>query len=520
MRLVASNNERPNRRFVWISLSVLVAVVAALTLSFSRRVQTTAVTKPANVSRSYRDRSLLRPVIERPSERPLGIQGNVYGAGGEALSGATVFAATFDRAGNMPSQVGVTRSDSKGHFEIPLQPGTYQLNATMPGHGPTSITAQSGDTVSMVLPQSGVLQGHVLDERGRPVQGFTIDIVSVVPGDAPAPPPAWSKTFESADGLYRADQVPSWPVVVRAVADGRAPFVSTPFTLQPGDTRDLDITLAEGCTLSGKVRDAHGTPLGRVLVNVEERVTAGSATDPTFQTSTQAESADDGSFTLEHVPRRTVLVRGYDGDHAVTTTTVDVGECDEQTPVVLTMSAGGAVEGVARRADGTPLAGARVSLSDRSVGFVNTASDRDGRFRFDAISEGDMRLELEDGGQRAVTYVRVRNDETVTQDMTLFDRGNAELRGHVTAGGKPIAGARLLVASNHGRQQGIAMYFPVTGPDGGYHVESLPEGHYLVSVMSTMASRGVQVRGGEATFADFDAGFARGADEGRIGTRR
>ena len=73
--------------------------------------------------------------------------------------------------------------------------------------------------------------------------------------------------------------------------------------------------------------DKRGAPLPRVLVNAEERVTAGSITDPALQTATQAQSGDDGSFSLDHVPQGTVFVRGYDGDYAVTTLTVKVGDC-------------------------------------------------------------------------------------------------------------------------------------------------------------------------------------------------
>jgi hypothetical protein len=166
--------------------------------------------------------------VYRPVSAPaepgarLVIQGNVYGTNGETISGATIVADTFDQAGNIPSPVGDTKSDATGHFEIPLAEGTYQLNATMSGYGPSAITAQSGDTVSIVLPKSGVLQGHVKDSQGNPVQRFTIDLVSVVPGDAPAPPPIWSKSFEARDGYWKADALPAWPVMVRASAEARS----------------------------------------------------------------------------------------------------------------------------------------------------------------------------------------------------------------------------------------------------------------------------------------------------------
>ena len=508
-----SSHKTPKRSRAWVPLLTLaaaVAVAAAILWLFGAHGKPVAAARAAPAARSsYHNRALYRraPASGGGEARAadLAIRGNVYNSDGEVLAGASVVATTFDLAGNVPSPAGSAQSDAQGHFEIPLQGGTYMLNATLAGYGPSGSAAQSGDTVSLVMARSGVIQGHVRDERGQPVQHFTIDIVSVVPGDAPALPPAWSRTFDSHDGSYRADQIPIWPVVVRAVADDSAPGLSDLITVRAGETHDVDLTVAQGCTLSGTVVDKGGGPLSRVLVNAEERVTAGSAMDPTLQTSTQAQSDDDGKFTLPHVPKGTVLVRGYDGDYAVSTLTVEVEDCAKLAPVKLTMSTGGSLIGVARSADGAPLVGARLSITERSIGFVNTTSGSDGRFRFDMVPPGSVRLELEQDGKRAMRYVEAKSGQTVTADMALFGTGSGELRGRITAHDKPIAGARLMVASNHGRQQGIAMYFPVTGPDGSYRVPSIPEGSYLVSVMSTNSGRGVQVKSGEATTVDLDA---------------
>jgi protocatechuate 3,4-dioxygenase beta subunit len=511
MQPVTTKKVPPSRSRAWIPISlVAVAVALAGLLLWLLRAPAPAASAPraANAGTgSYRNRAVFRRA-SAPAEhgRRLVIQGSVYGATGETIAGANVVATTFDRAGNIPSPVGDVKSDPSGHFEIPLPEGTYQLNASMSGYGPSAITAESGDTVSIVLPKSGVLQGHVRDERGRPVQRFTIDLVSVVPGDAPAPPPIWSKAFESRDGTWRADQLPPWPVIVRASAEDHAPAFSLPIGAHAGETRDVDLTMTDGCTLTGTVVDKKGNPVSGVLVNAEERVSAGSAADPTLQTSTQAQSQDDGTFSLDHVPVGTVLVRGYDGDYAVSTTTVKISDCSKLAPVKLTMTTGGTVTGVARKADGTPIAGARLSVADRSIGYVNVVSGADGRFRFEAIPAGPVRLELEHEGQRAMRYLGLKDGETVTQDIMLLAGGNGELRGTVTAGKKPISGARLLVAANHG-DQGIAMYFPVTGPDGTFRVPSIPEGNYLVSVMSTTAAQGVVVHAGEVATADLDAGF-------------
>jgi len=490
-----------------MALTVAVAALILWLLRPTPRPDPTAAAPTAG-HRGYRNRSLLRRTsATAPAERATPtIHGNVYNGDGKVLEGVSVVATTFDRAGNVPAPVGTTKTDAAGRFDVALPPGTYQLNASLAGYGPTSITAQSGDTISMVLPRSGVLQGHVKDENGAPVRRFTIDIVSVVPGDAPAPPPVWSKTFQSEDGSYRADQVPAWPVIVRASADERAPGLSAPVAVGPGLTRDVDLTLSAGCTLTGTVQDKKGNPLPGVLVNAEERVTAGSASDPALQTATQAQSEGDGTFRIEHAPLGTLVVRAYDGDYAVTTATVVAEDCAKLAPVKLVLSKGGGISGVARGADGAPLAGARLAVTDRAIGYVNTSSDQEGRFHFDSIPPGDVRLEMEHEGQRAMRYVGIKDGETTTQDMILFGGGNGEVRGRVTAGTQPIAGARLLVASNHGQSAGIALYFPVTGEDGTFRIPSIPAGYYAVSVMSTTQGKGIKVEAGTPTTIDFDAG--------------
>jgi hypothetical protein len=70
-----------------------------------------------------------------------------------------------------------------------------------------------------------------------------------------------------------------------------------------------------------------------------------------------------------------------------------------------------------------------------------------------------------------------------------------------------------LVAANHGRTQGVGMYFPVTGKDGTFRVASLPEGAYLISVMSTPAGTGAQIKKDQTAEVSIDVAPMLGAGQ-------
>lgn len=510
--------KRPARRSGALAALAILLVAALAGLAFwlhrTRPAAREARSLSTPVRGTYKNRALV-PQAEAPAaEQALPtIQGNVYDTQGALLPGARVVALTYDTAGNMASPAASTEADAEGRFTLSLREGSYSLNVSLRGYGPTSVVAQTGDTVSAVLPRSGTITGHVVDEKGKPVKRFVLDVISAVPGDAPAPPPLWSRTITAEDGAFTADELPAWPVVVRASSPDFAPGYSRPIQLRPDDKQDLTLTLTEGCPLDGVVVDADGAPMAKVVVNAEERLTSGSYTDPAVQASLQALSGDDGRFHLDHVPRGTALLRGYDGDSAPSTVTVEVKECDKIAKVVLRMTAGGSLEGTARDADKKPVAGAKVTLAERSIGLVSALTDAEGHYRFDALPAGVLRLQLDHEGQSALRFAQIRDGMVAKLDVDLFPSGTGELRGKVLAGARPIAGAKLMVASNHGRTAGVAMYFPVTGADGSYRLTALPAGAYIVTVMSTPEGRGFEVKKDETTTIDLDVAFVPGAPD-------
>ncbi|WP_237244869.1 MULTISPECIES: collagen binding domain-containing protein [Sorangium] len=505
----STSQRTPSRRPLWIAVGLLLAALAGVSVFLALRPsgeQTAGGKAPAagvEKRARYRNRALLGGAApaERPQARPT-ISGHVYSTDGSVIAGVTVVASTFEVAGNVLSTAGSVKSDDGGRFELALPDGTYQLSASVEGYGTTATTAHPGEVVSLVLPKSGVIEGRVLDERGEPVRRFAIDVLSAVTAETPATPPLFSRTFESPDGSFRIEQLPSWEFMVRATAAEFAPAFSPLTLLRAGDVEKMELTLSKGCTLTGRAVDPSGAPLPGVYVDAESLLVAGEMSNVAMEAAAQAQTEDDGSFSLPHVPKGTIVVRGYDGSNAVSSKEIEVSSCDGIPPVKLVMSPGGSLSGVARDADGKPIAGARVTLMHRPIGFVNTVSDAEGRFHFEQVPPGGIRVMLRRGEQVMIAGVEIEEGKTVERDIAFAPQGEGEIRGRVTVGGKPLAGVRLMLVTSIGDDGALVMYHPVTAEDGSYRASGLPPGPYLVNVESTSIGGGVPVKPGQVATMD------------------
>jgi Carboxypeptidase regulatory-like domain len=499
---------RPRR--VWpVGVAVVLASLAACFLLRTKPHDAPAVKSDrADVRHStYHNRATWRPragAAEEAAPASPAITGTVYGTDGSPVSGATVTAATFEIAGNVPTTAAAAQSDEVGRFTLNLADGSYNLSAARGGYGTTFLAARTGDDVSLILPRSGVIDGHVYDERRAPVGHFTIDVLTTLPDDMAAPAPLWSKTFDSPDGAFRVDQLPTWAVRLRATAPGYAPAYTPHVRVDPAGQSQIDLVLPVGCPVDGSVEDTSGAPLPAVFVDAEARTAAGTAGATSLEATSQGKSDLQGHFHLEHVPPGKVLVRGYDGVNAVTTATLEIADCATLAPVKLVMSPGGGLRGVVRGVDGEPLAGVKLTANHRSIGYVSALSDAAGVYRFDQLPPSVVRVEARDGDQVTALFVTVKNGDVTERDISLPGRGSGEVRGRVTAGDRPLAATRVVVMSNLGPERGVTTRAVVTDRDGVYHASDLPEGGYMVQVASTQHAKGVRVEPGKVQTADLD----------------
>jgi protocatechuate 3,4-dioxygenase beta subunit len=431
------------------------------------------------------------------------IRGFVYDMTGAPIAGARVAASTFRVSGNRSTVTAVAESNGDGQFELKLPDGSYFVTGEREGFGPAQVIANGGEDVSLVLPKNGVVSGHVKDSAGRPITRFSIDMLSPSTDDMPSPTPFSSKRYESVDGSYQLSELPSRTVFLRVTAPGFAPALSDPLRAELGKAVKVDFALNAGCTISGVVKDTSGAPVPDVVVNAELRRGAGALGGMSLDATGSDESDASGRFVLENVPIGSLMIRAFSGEHAVSTATAELGSCEDATPIELTMSGGGGLEGTAKDAEGKPVEGAKITLSHRAIGFVNTVSDSQGRYRFDQLPPGGMRVQAMRGEQHTTTFVEIPEGERVQKDIVFRAAGDGSIVGRVTAGPTPLAGMAVQLLTPEG--QGIlGARRAVTAQDGTYQVTGLPDGAYAVLVGSVNQVTQAAVEKGSSVTVDID----------------
>jgi protocatechuate 3,4-dioxygenase beta subunit len=245
-------------------------------------------------------------------------------------------------------------TDRDGRVRLgPLAPGPALLSARADGFVPRGLAnvPESGGPVLVVLIHAGALSGRVVDARGFPVDGASIEIVGsdpagapidddprraelreahfdsalkpprplipsgelgVVPGPVPPIPrgffrassggvPAMSLAepwVTRSDGTFRAS--PVTPGRVRALV--RHPqfveSVSDVVTLAPGGEAEVQVVLRAGGAVEGRVVDVHGRPVSGARVSVAS--VRGSLERTTL-------AASDGTFAFASLPEAVTL---------------------------------------------------------------------------------------------------------------------------------------------------------------------------------------------------------------------
>jgi carboxypeptidase family protein/PDZ domain-containing protein len=418
---------------------------------------------------------------------------------GDDAQGIAAVRVTLAEGGLSPFPVETT-TDAKGRARLgPVAGGPATLSARADGFVSRAVSLPDPlpEDTRVALVRAGVLTGRVVDERGYPIDGATVQIVGTDPSGAPifddprrasfqmahfdamlagpAPlvpagvlgvmpgpvPPipqsaafidrATPHTFLEAepwvtrgDGTFRA--APASPGRLRAIV--RHPqYVeeeSEPVTLLPGGEANVDIVMHGGGALEGRVVDSHDRPVegARVLV---------AAARGTLERTTR--TASDGSFAFAALPEAVSVTASVDDDDEqpdvrVTLAIPERGRKD--VTIRLPEPRQGLAVTVVDDRD-WPIDRAQVSASSLSadVPLRTTAfTDAHGDAMLKRARGLPLRIEASAPGHAARVVTAGEGDDAVRIELLPAESATGEVVAAL--GGDPIAGAEVTLYTDLG----------------------------------------------------------------------
>lgn len=351
--------------------------------------------------------------------------------------------------------------------------------------------------IDFLLRDPATIAGMVVDERGAPLAEVRLQAIELTPRpDVPGlPPPTTSgQATSDANGRFEITglrQDSNFNLLISA--DGFSDVQQT----SRSDVLDVRIALEPQGGVAGAVRTADGTPVTRFKLRVMIDRTPPSP----INRSIEPFDSPDGSFTLDGVDPGQYFVEVRADDFAPTPSATFQIERGRITPdVVITLTAGATLVGRVTRPDGSPAAGARITVHDNNyssnaLGNIfeaiagasalpdpSTRTAADGAFLLRALPAGTRQVEVRLGQAPpvALNNVQLRDGETTDVGSIALPAGGT-LRGHcVDARGATFTDGFVscLGAGNFSDQQRIDgngyVEFPGLAP-GTYSVRVNPE---------------------------------------------
>ncbi|MCG8424886.1 MAG: carboxypeptidase-like regulatory domain-containing protein [Proteobacteria bacterium] len=249
---------------------------------------------------------------------------------------------------------------------------------------------QSG--VDMQVRRGAMITGTVYDSTGQPIAG------AVVTGEMASGYPSRVRLVlgtdmdeSDLDGSFRLE-VSAGPIEFHAAHPdyaGLAPSSPRRLFLPAGATHHIDLTMARGCIIEGRVVDSRGVPAGEGSLEV------GNDQVPPNDFEPVGALDSSGQFRLTRTRSGTIRVRAWPWKSPPTVPTelwCDDGARHDLTLVIPDPDPD--LEGTVVGADNEPLAHAYIDLFPLSPGGIvqQERADRYGEWAFHAVPTGDYHV--------------------------------------------------------------------------------------------------------------------------------
>ncbi|MCP4449429.1 MAG: carboxypeptidase regulatory-like domain-containing protein [Myxococcales bacterium] len=323
------------------------------------------------------------------------LSGRVIGSDGAGIAGVEILLRNDTRNGKaFPNggEIGATTSESDGSFELQVPPGNVDLSATLES---TTVFSSVADVpagvetsgVEIVLDRRGEIAGRVVLPGGAPAADSEVLVSYRREGTS-----QFDTRTASTDssGSFGFDRLAPTVYVLEALLPGHAPSAPVSVTLTAESLEaDVELSLSKPASLSGKVVDAEGRPVGNARV---AQVWIGSK-----QRFEKLETYASGEFDFSMVGPGPHVLRARKEGYADATLR---GVMAPKSDVVLTLVASGGLEGTMLDAGGGPVNSFTVEVipKGKKTGESSRHRSKDGSFQLYPLSPGTYTVVISSKG--------------------------------------------------------------------------------------------------------------------------
>ncbi len=385
-------------------------------------------------------------------------------------------------------------SDAKGGFRLAnVSAGRFDLRAARPGFTAATLPGilipeneAQADLGEVTLLPGAAIEGIVVDERDRPVQGAEVAL-----------------TPFGSDGM-RADEHLMYRDPVETGADGRFRIADLPRGMRVGlmavhpehtsaemvgvevpTAQPVRLRLTRPRSLEGRVKDRQGEPVSGARLFFSE--SAGSPLGGGWDGRASKGTTDaEGRFVLSGLKPGTayvtVMASGY---RTRAGQAVQVPEEGQAPPVEITLDPGTSLEGTVRDSRGNPLPRAYVHVQGPDPNSFRMAvpTDEAGHYEVGDLEPGPLEVQasLHNGPSTRVAWeIRPGRNRL---DLKLSE-GNEVSGRIVDSQGSPVPGASLTLHAVVG-EGGTSMFRPqmgaISSADGSFVLQGVSDGEYRLT---------------------------------------